>query len=165
MVSLQHLVRIITVAQQSSYRYRMNACVEATSVHTTAMLHHFQRTWWKKYTLKISLCNYSHIYWFSRTTAAVTGVHCIPCAMMITDVHCIVPLWSLLSTAKSCAMMVTAVQCRPLILYHVGHWCPLQIFTLWCGRHQCTFCNVETHKFLLHCHVPTGGVKSKGTEV
>jgi hypothetical protein len=147
MVSLQHFVWIIMVAQWSSYWYRMNVCVQATSVRTTAILYHFRRTRWKKYTLEISSVNI-HIY---------TDTAEQPLQSLVSTAS-IVPLWSLLSNADllswatmvswvyanhvPCAMMVTAVQSRPLTLYHVGHWCPLQTFTLWHGSHQCMFCNV-----------------------
>lgn len=115
MVSLQHFVQIIMVAQLSSYWYRMNACVQATSVHTTAILYHFHRTWWIICTLKISYVTvFTHILiqrnYHCTTVLAVTGVHCKHCAIMVTGVYC-----------KSCAMMVTAVQCWPFILSHDGH--------------------------------------------
>jgi hypothetical protein len=127
MVSLQHFVRIMMVAQWISYWYRMNACVEATSVHTTAILHHFWRTWWKKYTLQISYVTvFTHILiqqnYHCTTVLAVTGVHCKPCAMMVTDVHC--KHCAIMVSGvycKSCAMMVAAVQCWPLILSCDGH--------------------------------------------
>jgi len=101
MVCLQHSVRIITVAQRSSYRHGMSACVEATPVRTTAIRHRFQRTWWKKYTLKISLCNCIHTY-----TDSVE----LPLQSLVSTAY-LVPWRSQMSTA----------------LCHYGHWCLLQV--------------------------------------
>ena len=102
MVSLQHFVQIIMVAQLSSYWYRMNACVQATSVHTTAILYHFHRTWWIICTLKISYVTvFTHI--LIQRNYRCLGSHWCPLQALCHYGH-----WCLLQ-----------------VLCHDGHCCPM----------------------------------------
>lgn len=163
------------VAQWSSYCYRMNACVEVTYVYNTLILYHFQRSWWKKYTLKIYYITViTHILiqqnYHCTTVLAVTRVYCKPCAMMVTDfhskhfaivvtgVHC-----KHLATVvagvhcKPCAMMIIAVQCWPLTLNHNGD---LGLFRPWADYLSCTMMVTGVHRKLSPCDMAATSVCS-----
>ena len=140
----------------------MNAYVGATSVYTTAIVHHFQSTWWKKYTLKISLCNCIHTYtdsaelplqslvstaylvpwWSQMSTASI-----VPLWSMVSTAS-LVPWWSLLSNADvlSCTMLVTGVHCKPSP-------CDMAATSVRSAmlRHT-NFYSIATYKLLFHCH-------------
>jgi hypothetical protein len=94
------------MATYNSYWCRLNACFEVTSTHTTSILY-FVKKIYTKNLLYITVFtdietqqNYQVFNMF--TNMAITGIHCKPCATMVSNLH------------------------RSFILRYNRHWCPMK---------------------------------------